>query len=334
MWNKAVSFLVACLLMWALVGHAEELTPEQQAAKEHGIALYNQYKALSATPFLETAAEAGDPEAQFYLGEALRRSNRFITPESQQWLEAAANQGYVWAMIRLVRSGGNLCAVVSQCPQGSKTAKEWLQQAYDVTLPLGERGDPEALYQLFKITGDPEWRTKAAEAGHAEAQYWHAAFTKEGFGFYWWPGSRKQEVEKWFKASAEGGYPVAMEQYAGLLLDKGDSKGYHYWIEKAAKRSHASSLFSYALIFIERFQEHGKEDDLIKGYGLISLLLELDGGGSLNKSVAEWELARIAKETKITPEQIEQAQASAAEWKASHPLPLSFFPHILDPLDN
>ncbi|WP_152486825.1 tetratricopeptide repeat protein [Halopseudomonas pelagia] len=174
--------------------------------------MYNQYKALSATPFLETAAEAGDPASQFYLGKALRRSNRFITSESQQWLEAAAHQGYVWAMIRLARSGGNLCAVVSQCPQGSKTAQEWLQEAYDRTLPLAEGGDPEALYQIFKITMGSKWRERTAEAGHAEAQFWHAVFTKEGLGFYWLPSSRKQEVEKWLKASAEGDYPVAMPE--------------------------------------------------------------------------------------------------------------------------
>jgi len=326
-WLVVHLILVLCLINTAFA----ELTPEQKAAKDRGIAIFNQYRVSG--PELRIAAEAGDAEAQFYLGEELRQLSRFITPESQQWLEAAANQGYVYAMIRLARSGGNLCAAVSQCPQGGKTAQEWLQEAYDRTLPLAERGDPEALYQMFKITRASEWRTRAAEAGHAEAQYWHAVFTKEGLGFYWWPGSRKQEVEKWFKASAENGYPPGMQRYAGILSDRGDADGQRYWLRQAAQAGHVSGLFNYAMIFIDRYQEQKQEEDLIKGYGLISLLLELDGGGSLNKPVVEWELARIAEETEMTPEQIEQAQRFAAEWKASHP-PLSFFPHILDPLDN
>jgi len=59
-----------------------ELSSEQQAAKVQGIILYNQYKAVSATPFLTIAAEAGDHEAQYYLGESLRRKNHYMNPEA------------------------------------------------------------------------------------------------------------------------------------------------------------------------------------------------------------------------------------------------------------
>ncbi len=63
----------------------------------------------------------------------------------------------------------------------------------------------------------------------------------------------------------------------------------------------------------------------MKGYGLISLLLELDGGGGA-KEYAEDILPEIA--AKMTPEQIEQAKTFAQEWKATHP-PLSYFPEKL-----
>lgn len=332
MWNKAITLVVACLVIWASAVNAVELTAEQQAAKDRGIALYNQYKAISATPFLQTAAEAGDPEAQFFLGEALRRNNRFMTTEAQQWLEAAANQGHNYAMIRLSRSGANLCAVADNCPQGSKTPRQWFRQVYDLILPLAEQGDPEAMFQMYKATGDTQWRTRAAEAGHAEAQYWHALFITEGFGTYWWPGSRQEAVEKWYKASAEGGYPLGMQRYAEILFKRGDLEGHQYWLRKAAEKGHASSIFNYAWIFIERYKEEQSEKDLIKGYGLISLLLELDGGGSPDKDFAERRLMEIAEQTQITPEQIEQVQAFTDQWKANYPAP-SFFPHIIDAMD-
>ncbi|WP_241077653.1 hypothetical protein [Phytopseudomonas seleniipraecipitans] len=60
--KKIGMVLVAVLLSG--VALAAELIAEQQAAKEKGITLYNQYKAISAEPYLEKAAKAGDREAQ------------------------------------------------------------------------------------------------------------------------------------------------------------------------------------------------------------------------------------------------------------------------------
>ena len=91
--------LVSVLLSYTAL--AAQLTAEQQAAKEKGITLYNQYKAISAEPYLEKAAKAGDREAQYYLGEALRLNKRFMTSEAQKWYIAAAEQGDYYAMFRL-----------------------------------------------------------------------------------------------------------------------------------------------------------------------------------------------------------------------------------------
>ena len=66
--------------------------------------------------------------------------------------------------------------------------------------------------------------------------------------------------------------------------------------------------------------------DLVASYGLMSLLLELDGGGDM-LPLAKDELPRIAAQ--MTPEQIKQAEAFAKEWKATHP-PLSYFPEKLE----
>ncbi len=322
-WSKAAFCLVSFMLIWVTSEAAAPLTAEQQLAKERGIVLFNQYRVSG--PDLIVAAEAGDADSQFYLAEELRQLNRFMTRDAQRWLEAAARQGHIYSMIRLARSEANLCSAVATCLEGSRTPNEWYQQAYDATLPLAEQGDPEALFQMYKLTREVEWRARAAEAGHAEAQYWLAFYIEEGAGTYWWPNSRQKEVERWFKASAEGGYPAGMMQYAGFLSEEGDEAGYLYWVEKAARTGSASGLYNYAMFFIR-----GQQQDLVKGYGLMSLFLEMDGGGYPNKTVAERRLSSIT--TQMTPEQIERALEFAEEWKAAHP-PLSYFPHILYELD-
>jgi len=97
--------------------------------------------------------------------------------------------------------------------------------------------------------------------------------------------------------------------------------------------SNGCSIYSYGALLLDLYHEHDNEEDLVRAYGLISLLLELDGGGSPNKGAAEWKLAEIAEQTKITADQIAQAQAFAEQWRASHP-PLSFFSEVLHPFDN
>ncbi|MFD2883626.1 hypothetical protein ACFS4T_16360 [Pseudomonas lini] len=49
-----------------------------QSAKIQGITLYNQFKTISAVPFLELAAQVDDHEAQYYLGEAIRKKQKNI----------------------------------------------------------------------------------------------------------------------------------------------------------------------------------------------------------------------------------------------------------------
>jgi len=310
-------------LMSAFV-NASELTIEEINARETGIRLFNQFKAISATPFLETAAQAGDAEAQYYLGEALRKNNRSMTHESQRWLEAAANQGHIYAMIRLGRSSSDLCSIMSNCPQGKRSPAEWLEHARRTTLSLANNGDAEAMFLMYEITSNADWLSKAAEAGYALAQYWKAVSIYEGTGFYLF-GNRKKDAARWFKASAEGGYPKSMRYYIAILADKGDWEGIRHWHYEMAKTGFADGVFELGLHLIHQPKRYDYKLDLVRGYGLLSLLLELDGGGDL-KSYAEEILSRLS--SKMTPEQIEQAQEFAEKWKATHP-PVSYFPDKL-----
>lgn len=88
--------LFICMAIFASPVFSADLTPEQLAAKEEGIALYNQHKD-GGEALLLIAAEAGDAESQYYLGEELRTQHRYVTPEAKKWFEAAAAQGDLYA---------------------------------------------------------------------------------------------------------------------------------------------------------------------------------------------------------------------------------------------
>ena len=103
--NWFITFLTA-LSFSAL---ATELTPDQQAAKTQGLVFYNQFKTTLAIPKLKIAADAGDKEAQYYLGEAIRKNKKYIDNDAKTAYENSAKQGDIYSMIRLGRMDKDLC---------------------------------------------------------------------------------------------------------------------------------------------------------------------------------------------------------------------------------
>ncbi|WP_081757413.1 sel1 repeat family protein [Pseudomonas sp. GM41(2012)] len=317
--------LFTALLIIAFANPASaELSSEQLSAKTQGITFYNQYKSVSATPFLTIAAEAGDHEAQYYLGESLRRKNHYMNPEARKWYEASAAQGDLYAMIQLGRSEKDLCTFSNDCPPDQKKPIEWLNQAKNIAMPKAIQGDAEAMYILYELTLDDAWLEKAAMAGNALAQYWMGVGYQQGEGFFL-PWKRGEVVAKWFKASAEGGYPKSMMEYAAILFESGDVEGFRHWNEQAALVGYADTVYGYGSDIAHEPDTYGFPLDIIKGYALVYLLSELDGGGGMQVNV-EYKLPLIA--AKMTPEQIIEAKEFAKKWKSTHP-PLSFFPDKL-----
>ena len=317
-------FLATIILFTSISNVFAQLTPEQNAAKKHGIILYNQLKTTSATPFLTIAAEAGDHEAQYYLGESLRKKNHYMNPEARKWYEASAAQGDLYAMIQLGRSEKDLCTFSNDCPPDQKKPIEWLNQAKNIAIPKANQGDAEAMYILYELTLDDAWLEKAAMAGNALAQYWMGVGYRQGEGFFL-PWRREEAVAKWFKASAEGGYPKSMMEYAAILFEGGDVEGFRHWNEQAALAGYAETVYGYGSDVAHEPDTYGFPFDIIKGYALVYLLSELDGGGGMRVNV-EHKLPLIA--AKMTPEQIIEAKEFAKKWKSTHP-PLSFFPDKL-----
>lgn len=301
-----------------------QVSVEQQNAKNLGIILYNQHKTSSATVFLTIAAEAGDHEAQYYLGESLRRKNHYMSPEARTWYETSAAQGDLYAMIQLGRNDKDICTLSNVCPPHQKNPIEWLNQAKDLALPKANDGDGEAMYIMYEITLDDAWLEKAALAGNTLAQYWMGVRYQQGEGFFL-PWNREQTVAKWFKSSAEGGHPKSKMEYAAILFESGDIEGFRHWNQRAASTGYAETVYGYGSDLAHEPDTYGFPLDLIKGYALIYLLSELDGGGGMQANV-EYKLPLIA--AKMTLEQISEAKEFAKIWKSGHP-PLSFFPDKL-----
>jgi TPR repeat protein len=316
--------IIGALFALALSGYANaHLTQDEQSAKSRGILLFNQYK--NAQFELRIAAEAGDAEAQFYLAEELRKEKQFMTAEAKKWYEASSAQGDYYSMFQLATAGGDLCAVANKCPSGIKSAGDWLELLIKTAEPRAMKGDAEAMAIMYNAKSDLTWLEKSAEAGYAPAQWLLANRYSEGEGSFLLPWNRKSAEEKWLKASSEGGYPKAMIEYISILYERGDMEGVRHWLEIAAKTGYQDAVSSYGAYLSHTPDKVGYPIDLIKGYALVSLLKELDGGGNVQVYV-EGKLPLISE--KMTAEQITEANRFAKEWKATHP-PLSFYPEKL-----
>jgi len=313
--------LYSVLALSSPLANAAVLTAEQAKAKEEGLVLYRQKKANSAQPYLRIAAQAGDSEAQYYLAESLQLANKFMTGETHKWYVAAAEQGDYYAMYQLARSGDDLCEIMGNCPVDKRSPKDWYRLARSTTERLAEQGDGEAMYMLALMGGGFSWLERSAQAGYPEAEYSLAIMYKDGDKFYFPPWKRSEKIEALFKHAGESGHRIAMDYYLEILEKRGDIESVRKITIDMASEGDAHAVGSYGAYISHTPDKLGFELDLVKGYGLMYTLRELDGGGGLDVYV-ERKLEAIGK--KMTPEQIEQAKEFAVEWKATHP-PLSFF---------
>jgi len=296
-----------------------------QQSGPSGIILYHQMKIDAAIPQLEREAKNGEIESQYYLAEALRKKNGYMTPEAQFWYESAAEKKNIYAMIQLGRAKKDSCAMMENCPSSKKTQAEWFVEAKKITLPKANDGDPESLYLMYEITLDHYWLEKSANAGYPLAQYWMAIIERQGEGYFFTPGGRDASVKKWLLLSAEGGNPKAMMQYLETLYKQGDMASIRHWLEKAAATGEQAAMSNYGAYISHTPDKVGYSLDLVKGYAIFSLLKELGDAGGVQDYV-DRKIEQISE--KMTPEQIEESKIVAEQWKTTHP-PLSFFPDKL-----
>lgn len=312
-----IGFLLVLLVFpaWA------QLTSEQQRAKDQGVIYYHMKKSKLAAPFLTVAATAGDTDSQYYMGEIERRKAMFMTAEAQQWYQKAAEQGDIYAMLRLARADQTLCILMEDCAPDIKSPAEWAAEALALAKERAYRGDGEAMFQLYLLTGDFDWLEKSADIGFPEGQDWLGVKYREGKGFFLTPNRRNTEVERLFRAAAKAGYVPAMRNLYNFIPLQGNEDKVGRWIERAAQAGHFGAMSSYAAWTAHLPDKVGYPLDLVKAYGLTLLMAQADPG-TWRKSYGEEALIKVAE--KMTTEQIEAGKAFAEEWKNTHP-PLSRF---------
>ncbi|PSJ20597.1 sel1 repeat family protein [Halomonas sp. ND22Bw] len=324
---RLTHILLASILM-ILPGIATALEPEVQAAKDEGMRLWGQHEWIRMQPYLKQAAEAGDVEAMYYLGEATRLLGRGLTEEAMGWYLQAAEQGDPYAMLRLFQGGA--CVAGDECPEDPEG---WREQALAETLPKAEAGDTDAmlaLYHIYRLMDDSgegvEWLEKAAEAGNPEAQTRLGMNIRGGQGWYFLESRRLEAAEEWFRKAAEQGYVPAMTSLSDVLekLDKHDQAW--RWKVRASDNGHVDDRLTLGWCYINP-EELNKETsvdvcsnkrDVMKGWAILTALKRGIGLRAAER-VLEW------NEDELNDRQKNEAEAMVDEWLNKQP-PLSNFP--------
>ena len=123
-----------------------------------------------------TAAEQGDPEAQFHLAVIAESglSDAQSPAEAVNWYRKAAEQGHVWAQSSL----GTLYSIGRGVEQDDVESLKWFRRAAEQGFAVAQASVGEAYYLGIGIPVDyaeaEKWWLRAADQGYAKAQYYLA----------------------------------------------------------------------------------------------------------------------------------------------------------------
>jgi len=237
-------------------GWAQTQHDRSEALFHEGYTLYQQrYGAVAITP-LAQAAKLGHAEAAYWVGEILRKRYSFMTPEVENFYRLAAEGGEVYAMLRFAQKG-KMCGTLRNC---NYDRQKWIDRAKETALPEAKAGDTQAMMAVsiaYGLDGDLgeefRWVKKAAEHGHAFAQYWLAIglLGNQKMGFYWTEASRRKDVLKWLRASAEQGFAKAIENLAVEYYKDGRFEDCHEWVDRMGQTDYFDALYNYGLVLMD-----------------------------------------------------------------------------------
>ncbi|MBW6393521.1 tetratricopeptide repeat protein [Billgrantia antri] len=313
------SLLVAVL---SLPIAAWALEPEAQAAKDEGMRLWGISEWIEMQPYLEPAAEAGDVEAMYYLGEATRLLDRGLSLRAMAWYLQAAEQGDPYAMLRLFQGGA--CTAGDRCPEGFE---DWHHAALAITQPQAEAGDPDAMLAMYHIQRMFEasrqagnWLERAAEAGQPEAQTLLGNQILDGRGWYLTNGRRLSAAEEWFRKAAEQEYVPGMVKLSEVLSNQERYEEAWPWTRHASRAGHLDSRLWEAFCSLD--PEYDPiclvDQDIEKGWGLALSVIE-----ETSNDTARWVLEE--NNDLLVDRRRRGAEQVAEEWIGREP-PLSNFP--------
>ncbi|WP_342767666.1 tetratricopeptide repeat protein [Alkalispirillum mobile] len=299
-----------------------DLDQTAQQAREEGMRLYGIRWRSVAIPHLEKAAEAGDVESMYYLGEIHRFMDRGMSREAIDWYHRAALGGDPYAMLRL--NWGMICELADICPEDHDT---WVDKALEQELPRARDGDPEAmlaLYSIYVALDDAEegrnWLRQSAKAGHPQAQDLWASRIQERSDE--WPPLLEdvKAAEPWFRKAAEQGYAPAMDNLAGNLWHQEDGENAWKWVVRGSEHGYVNNRVVYGICHLkpDDWEDCPKDNDPIKGWAVLHAAYK-----ETRNDDARWYLEEFSN--LLTDEEIAQAEKLAEDWLTRDP-PLSYFP--------
>jgi len=267
---------------------------------EKALELLQQIKDDPDLEQIRKAAEQGDAEAQFQLGECYRLGTGVAQDieEAAKWYRKAAEQGHAVAQHSL----GVFHLHGFGIAEDREKAVEWFrkaaEQGYEDSINVlkqmenpqeetelerirkaAEQGDAEAQYKLgvcykkgsgvsFSLSEAAEWFRKAAEQGLAEAQYelgvYYINYYVDGVAKY------SEEAIQWFRKAAEQGHVVAQhnlgvyyEQGTGVAQDNAEAAK---WYRKAAEQDHVGAQYALGICYDSGSGVPQDEAEAVKWY--------------------------------------------------------------------
>ena len=148
---------------------------------------------------------------------------------------------------------------------------------------------------------------KAAEQGHFVAQFLLGAMYQEGFGVTQNDG----EAVRWWRKAAEQGYADAQFNLGNMYrAGRGvarDNRGAVRWYRQAAEQGHALAQFYLGAMYQE-------------GKGVAQNYVQAHKWFNISSALGHKEAKRLHQEveTKMSAQQIGQAQTEATKWLEAH----------------
>jgi hypothetical protein len=240
-----------------------------------------------------------------------------MTDESQKWYEAAAEQGDLYAMIRL-GSTDDLCGSLQK--KCKKDRKYWTAEARGQAKKRANSGDKDAMEVMYYLSSDRSWLRKATELGNSDASHLMAKLllsdTREDDTG---KTTLTSEAEIYLRKSAESGNPKAMDLLSSVLNEEGEYSESKEWLEKCLLTSHYNCVLGLEIIhkqLIDKYKNLDYNPDKSIAYGL--LLFRRDALGKAKTSSMF-----DTFEDELTAEQKAEGEKFFHEWKKIHP-PLSY----------
>jgi TPR repeat protein len=320
--RKVTAALVALALSSLALPTALALDKEAQAAKDEGMRLYNAHQRTTSMPYLEIAANAGDVEAMYYLGEAHRLRHLGMTQAALEWYHRAAQEGEPHAMLRLY--DGSACELGDVCPEDGN---DWREAALVATLPKAEAGDAEAMGALYDIytyldrhDEAMEWLLLSAEAGNLDSMNWLGQLARDDEENYATEPERLVAAAEWYRRAAEADYVPAIHNLSLVLLQLEQSQEAWEWMQIASDEGHIDARLGIGWCYLEPERDAlcKNEKDVVKGLGMLTALVQATNMEMVNPLINDFK-------QKLGEEQLIESKAIAERWLVKEP-PLSHFP--------